>query len=112
MSPLRPAFRDWRHRLEELQESEGPRPARSWAGKLHAKVLKYFIARYEYPPLPEPPTARLGRFSGMVGVSSSTRMVLRRPTETAPGDRLQPAQIRAILSEIHGHNADRERYIT
>ncbi len=108
MTPSQSAFQEWRRHLEELQ-SPALQTGATWRAKLQARVLRYFISRYEYQPIPrqvlEPRHARRPMPN-----ASRTKVSLRlkrKQTEAAP----QVEKYRQVLSKIRSINTDRKRFL-
>ncbi|TWU14007.1 hypothetical protein CA54_28490 [Symmachiella macrocystis] len=110
MSGTSQFFEDWHYRLRDLQELENnPRHA-GWVSKLHAKVLRYFISRYDYQPIPTQSsvTSQLSRTQNSAICS---KLALRLSEENEERYR-RGAECRNILAEIREANTLRTRYKT
>lgn len=109
MSDHRHDFRDWRHRLRDLHPSEEVDPPRSWVRNLHARVLRYFIARYDYQPLPE----SLLQESAKPSVTQPVlppRTTIRVQRRTAESPSRSEEHCKKLLSDIQSGNIARGRH--
>lgn len=110
MSGTSQFFEDWHYRLRDLQELENNPRHTGWVSKLHAKVLRYFISRYDYQPIPaqSPVTSQLSR-SQTSAIRSKLALRLSEKNEERYR---RGAECRNILTGIHKANTLRKRYET
>jgi len=103
-------FFDWRYRLRDLQELETDPRYTGWTSKLHAKVLRYFISRYDYQPLPAP-AAITSQLSDRHNTAMRAKLAQRLSEQNGECYR-RGAECRDILTEIRKANTLRKRYET
>lgn len=103
-------FEDWHYRLRDLQELENNPRHTGWVSKLHAKVLRYFISRYDYQPIPAPSpvTSQLSRTQNL----ANRAKLAQRFSEQNEQRYRRGAECRNILAEIREANTLRKRYKT
>ena len=100
-------FQDWRYRLRDIQELESSPTYTGCTSKLHAKVLRYFISRYDYQPLPAMRSARQGP---AIPLSMTARTTIVEPADPSGAVARGSEDCRRVLAEIHAANSFRKRY--
>lgn len=101
-------FEDWRYRLRDLQELETDPRHTGWVSKLHAKVLRYFISRYDHQPLPVSADAT-AQPSDPQNAAMRAKLVLRLNERNEACYR-RGEECRSVLAEIRDANTLRKRY--
>ena len=99
---------DRRYRLRGLQELETDPRHTGWVSKLHAKVLRYCISRYDHQPIPAQ-SAATAQHSESQNAAMRAKLVLRLNEQNEACYR-HGAECRDVLAEIRNANTLRKRY--